>query len=67
MIKDYVRDFGVTVLLSSHNMLEVDYLCDRIALINTGRLLAVGSPREVKASTGADNLEDAFMKVISNG
>jgi ABC-2 type transport system ATP-binding protein len=67
MIKDYVRDFGVTVLLSSHNMLEVDYLCDRIALINNGRLLAVGSPKEVKASTGAENLEDAFMKVINNG
>jgi ABC-2 type transport system ATP-binding protein len=67
MIKDYVRDFGVTVLLSSHNMLEVDFLCDRIALINSGRLLAVGSPQEIKASTRADNLEDAFMKVIDNG
>ena len=67
MIKDYVRDFGVTVLLSSHNMLEVDYLCDRIALINNGRLLAVGSPSEVKSSTGAANLEDAFMRVITNG
>lgn len=67
MVKDYVRNFGVTVLLSSHNMLEVDYLCDRIALINTGRLLAVGSPSEVKASARAENLEDAFMKVISNG
>ncbi len=67
MIKGYVRDFGVTVLLSSHNMLEVDFLCDRIALINSGRILAVGSPREIKESTKADNLEDAFMRVINNG
>jgi ABC-2 type transport system ATP-binding protein len=67
MIKDYVANFGVTVLLSSHNMLEVDYLCDRIALINRGRLLAVGSPQEVKSSVSAPNLEEAFMRVISNG
>ena len=67
MIKDYVANFGVTVLLSSHNMLEVDYLCDRIALINRGRLLAAGSPQEVKSSVSAPNLEEAFMRVISNG
>jgi ABC-2 type transport system ATP-binding protein len=67
MIKDYVRNFGVTVLLSSHNMLEVDLLCDRMALINKGRLLATGSPRDVKTSVGADNLEEAFMKVVSPG
>jgi ABC-2 type transport system ATP-binding protein len=67
MIKGYVSDYGVTVLLSSHNMLEVEYVCDRIALINSGRILAVGSPHEIKATAGADNLEDAFMKVIGNG
>lgn len=67
MIKSYVRDYGVTVLLSSHNMLEVDFICDRIALIDKGRILAVGPPSQVKADTGADNLEDAFMKVINNG
>ncbi|HVP22954.1 MAG TPA: ABC transporter ATP-binding protein [Conexivisphaerales archaeon] len=67
MIKDYVRNFGVTVLLSSHNMLEVDFLCDRIALINTGRILAVGSPAEIKETTRAENLEEAFMKVIDHG
>jgi ABC-2 type transport system ATP-binding protein len=67
MIKDYVRNFGVTVLLSSHNMLEVDLLCDTMALINKGRLLATGSPGDVKSSVGADNLEEAFMKVVSHG
>ena len=67
MIKDYVRSFGVTALVSSHNMLEVDFLCDRIALINSGRILATGSPREVKESTKSENLEEAFMRVIGNG
>lgn len=67
LIRRYVKDFGVTVLLSSHNMLEVDYLCDRIVLVNKGRVVASGTPREVKQETGAPNLEEAFMKVISRG
>lgn len=44
IIKRYVREHGVTVLLSSHNMLEVEYLCDRVALINKGKLMAEGFP-----------------------
>ncbi len=66
LIRKYVRDYGVTVLLSSHNMLEVDYLCDRIVLVNNGRILAEGTPSEVKEAQGSPNLEEAFMKVISH-
>ncbi len=67
LIRKYVRDFGVTVLLSSHNMLEVDYLCDRIVLMNKGKIVAGGTPSELKETNQAPNLEEAFMKVISNG
>lgn len=64
IIKQYVRDHGVTVLLSSHNMLEVEYLCDRVALINKGKILAEGTPKELKAKHKAANLEEAFAKVV---
>jgi len=67
LIRTYVRDFGVTVLLSSHNMLEVDYLCDRIALVNKGKLVASGTPQELKEANASPNLEEAFMKVVSHG
>lgn len=67
LIRAHVKDFGVTVLLSSHNMLEVDYLCDRLVFVNRGRIVAQGTPREVKEANGAQNLEEAFMKVISHG
>ena len=67
LIRTYVKDFGVTVLLSSHNMLEVDYLCDRIVLMNKGKIVAGGTPGELKETYRVSNLEDAFMKVISNG
>ena len=67
LIRKYVSDFGVTVLLSSHNMLEVDFLCDLIVLVNKGRVVASGTPTGVKEEQGASNLEDAFMKVIAHG
>ncbi len=67
LIRTYVREFGVTVLLSSHNMLEMDYLCDRIVLMNKGKIVATGSPKELKERNGSPNLEEAFMKVISSG
>ena len=66
LIRKYVKDFGVTVLLSSHNMLEVDYLCDRIVLVDKGRVVAAGTPKEVKEAQDSPNLEEAFMKVISH-
>ena len=64
IIKRYVKEHGVTVLLSSHNMLEVEYLCGRVALINRGRIVAEGSPGELKSRNRVDNLEEAFAKVV---
>jgi ABC-2 type transport system ATP-binding protein len=64
IIKKYVATHGVTVLLSSHNMLEVEYLCNRVALIDHGRIVAEGTPEELKALHHVDNLEEAFAKVV---
>ena len=64
IIKQYVEKQGVTVLLSSHNMLEVEHLCDRVALINKGKIVAEGSPAELKKKTNASNLEEVFAKVV---
>jgi len=64
LIRDYVRRHGTTVILSSHNMLEVEYICDRVALINKGRIIAEGSPKDLKAMWEASNLEEVFVKVV---
>lgn len=64
IIKDYVKKQGVTVLLSSHNMLEVEYLCGRVALINKGKMVAEGAPEDLKLRFKAENLEEAFSKVV---
>ncbi len=63
-IKKYVKRHNVAVLLSSHNMLEVEYLCERVALINHGRIVAEGTPEELKSENNVENLEEAFAKVV---
>jgi len=55
---------GTTVLLSSHNMLEVEFLCDRIALIAEGRIVEQGEPKDLMEKYKASNVEEVFMKVI---
>jgi len=64
MIKEYVAESGSTVVLSSHNMLEVEYLSDRVALIHDGRIVYEGGVREVVEAVGAENLEEAYLKIV---
>ena len=63
IIKNFARH-GTTVLLSSHNMLEVDFLCDRIALINQGEIVETGTPQQLKDRHQAQNIEEVFIKAI---
>ena len=65
IIKRYVKEHGVTVLLSSHNMLEVEHLCNRVALLNKGQIVAAGEPQELKEKFEGANLEEVFAKVVN--
>jgi ABC-2 type transport system ATP-binding protein len=64
LIKRYAKEQNVTILLSSHNMLEVEYLCDRVALVNKGKVVVEGSPSELKTKYDAVNLEEVFGEVV---
>jgi ABC-2 type transport system ATP-binding protein len=64
IIKRYVKEHGTTVLLSSHNMLEVEHLCDDVALISKGQVVAEGKPQTLKEKFESANLEDVFAKVV---
>lgn len=63
-IKDFVKSNKVTILISSHNMHETEELCDRVALINEGKILAEGYTNELIKSYGANDLEDLFMILV---
>jgi ABC-2 type transport system ATP-binding protein len=52
---------GVTVFLTTHYMDEAERVAHRIAVIDRGRIVALGSPAELKQQTGTDSLEQAFL------
>ena len=61
-----LREQGKCVLFSSHVMQEVSALCDRIVVIARGRVVAEGTPEEIRRRAGKDNLEEAFVAVIGS-
>jgi ABC-2 type transport system ATP-binding protein len=61
-----LADGGTTVLVSTHVMDEAER-CDRLVLLHEGRVLATGSADELKARTGASDLDGAFLSLIGQG
>ena len=66
-MKRVIKEQRMTAIISSHNLLEVEFLCDRVALINKGRIIEMGTPAELKKRHGSENLEDVFLKVVGHG
>jgi len=63
IIKKFAKE-GISVLLSSHNMLEIEFLSDRVALIDKGLILDSGTSQELKDKYQAPNLEVAFRSAL---
>ncbi len=63
IVKSTAKD-GTAVLLSSHNMLEVEYLCDRIALIAEGKIVEEGKPKALMQKYHVNNIEEVFVQVV---
>lgn len=61
-----LRDEGKTIIFSTHIMSEAEKLCDRIAIIHRGRILALGTLEEHRAATGKHYLEDIFVHEVMN-
>ena len=62
-ITDFARQRGGGVLWTSHNMYEVEAVCDRVLFISRGRILLEGDPRTLTQEHGAATLEDLFVAV----
>ena len=70
-IGDYVRTYiqsykkrnSVTILLASHNMSEVEKLCDSIIMLKNGKIIDKGTCEEIIAKHGRSNLEETFLKL----
>jgi ABC-2 type transport system ATP-binding protein len=59
-----LRGDGVTILLTSHALADVDELCDRLAILHEGRIRFAGTPAACRAEFGGATLEEAFMQCI---
>ncbi|MEM2025005.1 MAG: ABC transporter ATP-binding protein [Desulfurococcaceae archaeon] len=62
-IKEYVIENKASAILSSHNMLEIQDLCDKVGLVHEGRIIAEGSPWQLIKEHNARNLEEVFIKL----
>ncbi|MEW6567322.1 MAG: ATP-binding cassette domain-containing protein [Chloroflexota bacterium] len=60
----HLRDEGRCVILSTHILSEAERLCDRLAVIDRGRIVAVGTPAELLQQTGQASLEEAFVRLV---
>lgn len=65
MIKKLASE-GMSFLLSSHNMLEIEYVSDRVGIIAKGHLLEVGKAKELIEKYNAENLEEVFERVVKD-
>jgi ABC-2 type transport system ATP-binding protein len=62
-LERYRLERGATVLMASHNMAEVERLCERVIIMKRGRIEDDAPPGELLARYGRDNLEDVFLDV----
>jgi ABC-2 type transport system ATP-binding protein len=62
-LEEYRRETGATLLLASHNMLEVERLCDQVLMMRTGRIVARGEPHELINRYGRETMEEVFLDV----
>ncbi len=60
---EYQRISGATVLLASHNMLEVERLCDEVHILKQGRIAAQGTPKALLQKYGRQTLEQVFIDI----
>ena len=59
------RQSGKTVILSTHIMTEVEKLCDVVGIIHNGKLLAEGTPAQLRDTYRENDLEEIFVKIVS--
>ncbi|MCC8069392.1 MAG: ABC transporter ATP-binding protein [Ruminococcus sp.] len=66
MIKDLAHNDGMSFLLSSHNMLEIEFVSDKVGIMAHGNLMVMGTPNNLKQRYNAPNLEEVFERVVKH-
>ena len=67
VILDFIKEEkknNKCIIYSTHYMEEAENICDKIIMINKGKIIATGTPKEIKKETKTNNLRDAFFKIV---
>jgi ABC-2 type transport system ATP-binding protein len=66
-LETYRRESGAAILLASHNMAEVERLCDDVLMMKQGKIVDRGTPDDLIARYGRDDLEQVFLDIARSG
>ncbi len=66
-LSDYRDQTGSTILFASHDMREVELLCDHVIMMSHGRLIEQGSPQDLRVRHGKNSLEEVFLALSEKG
>ena len=67
LLKKLKTEKGITIVLSTHYMEEADVLCDRLAIIDSGEIVAMDTPQKLKKTIGKDRIEFKLFESLSEG
>lgn len=63
LLKNIQKEQGLAILYTTHNMAEVEEMCDRVVFINEGKIVTVGSPQDLIKQFGLKDLNEVFIKI----
>jgi ABC-2 type transport system ATP-binding protein len=66
LLKKINREQKKTILLTTHHMSEAERLCDRVAILKKGKIVACDTPERLRGKTGEQSLENAYVTIVGN-
>ena len=66
LLMDYRKATGATIFMASHNMFEVERMCDDVVVMKNGKIVDRGSPQKLLEAYGRENMEEVFLDIARN-
>jgi ABC-2 type transport system ATP-binding protein len=67
VVRKVQRERNIGILYTSHNMRDIEEVCDRVIFLHKGRIVCEGTPSEIVARSSSSSLEDVFIKIARDG
>jgi ABC-2 type transport system ATP-binding protein len=67
VVRKVQRERDIGILYTSHNMRDIEEVCDRVIFLHKGKIVCQGTPAELLARSSTNSLEDVFIKIARDG